>query len=368
MQVAIGKASMQSPKEELSSFAHHYFTSVDDVFQQTVKQLKYGPRFFALGFSFLLISFGAIIVSVVFILDVSPTSNVFSIVLFGTMFTYVPSIIWILLTLDDKRMRGMLHGEKLAFCHIYNALRELKAYLTNERFVHLKKAESNFASYLEHSEINFELEVEEMRAAEMGGSTTIKKSTNVGNLVQQLSADFWWFDLQEKADSVVNAYQQLASKIVRRLRQGAEADKLVPFLTNLMLYEYSKIRKTSVEELGTSQDHTVSELGRICLIDFASAIGEPDELKKQGNQTEGDLKARLKSASATISEAFMSEKILVAFSIWYILLIVVFGLSLWIVTKFASVTWDSTLMVGLFTAPFAGAIVISTAIFAKSKK
>lgn len=260
-----------------------------------------------------------------------------------------------------------MRGEKLAFCHVYNVIRELKAYLTNERLEHLQKAKSDFAIYLKNSEVNFELEVEEMRPPQMGGTIKIKKSTNIGNLLDELYANFWWFDLKEKANSIANAYRQLPSKITRRLNQGVETDKLINLLSNLMLYEYSKIKKTSADEFTTNKECTVTELGRMCLIDFASEISKLDELKEQHERKESNLKDFVKNSFAAIYKCLMSKNILITFISWYLLLIIFFGLSLFIATKLVNIKIDSTLIVGLFTAPFAGATTISTAIFIKSK-
>jgi len=364
--VTTAKESMQKAKKELSIFADHYFTSIHDIFQKTAKQNKHEDLVFALGLSFVIISFAAIVIFIKFKLNIRADSDHFMFVMIATMFIYLPFIILTLLKLESKRRKGNLRGEKLAFCHIYKVIHELKAYLTNERLEHLQKAKSDFASYLKNSEVNFELEVEEMRPPQMGGTTTIRKSTNVGNLLDQLYANFWWFDLKEKANSISNAYRQLPSKITRRLNQGVETDKLINILSNLMLYEYSKIKKISADEF-TTKESTITELGRMCLIDFSIEIDKLDELKEQTERKEGNLKAFVKNSFAAIYKCLMNKNILVTFISWYLLLIVFFGLSLFIATKLVNIKLDSTLIVGLFTVPFAGATTISTAIFIKSK-
>jgi hypothetical protein len=302
-----------------------------------------------------------------YILEISYDSKYFIIVFVGTFFIYAVPTFFIYLRLEMKRSKGTLRGERLAFCHIYETIDELKSYLTNERYDHLEKATSSFFNYMKHSEINFSLEVEEMRPPHMGGSVTVKKSANVGNLVKELIADFWWFGLDEKAQLVVNAYDELTSKITGRLNQGAEIDKLISCLSNLMLYEYSKIKKTSIELFSKDENYSIPELGRVCLLDFAHEIGEIAEFKEQAKQNERDLKTLLKNVFAVINGSLTSKNIFVTFTSWYILLIIVFGSSLFTVSKFVSVKLDSTLVVGLFAVPFAGAIAISTAIYSKSK-
>src|SRR5207302_397881 len=122
-------------------------------------------------------------------------------------------------------------------------------------------------------------------------NVTIIKPTNVGNVIGDLLSKFWWFELTEPASSVANAYQTLTTKINSRLRQGVEIDKLLPCLSDLLLYEYSKLKKTSKEELTEGKEHTVAEVGKMCLFDFASEMKEIEQLSENEKQKETKIRS-----------------------------------------------------------------------------
>jgi hypothetical protein len=86
------------------------------------------------------------------------------------------------------------------------------------------------------------------------------------------------------------------------------------------------------------------------------------------NETERTKKSKIKSVLNFIANLYTSSNIIVMFLSWLVLLTLIFVASSIIILKKVSIEIDSTILIGLLSAPFLGAITLTATIYSKNKK
>lgn len=155
-----------------------------------------------------------------------------------------------------------LRRDILIFCYINNTIREIKSFLTNNIEEHLEVAQKKISAYLEISE-----------TGEIIRSEVYKS-------IYRFIENYFWFKISKESEIVSSAYKNFNSKILERINLRIELDKIVPALNDLMLYEYSKIKKPKEDKLSIDL-LTVTEVGKLCLYDFAEKTNELTAVEKE---------------------------------------------------------------------------------------
>lgn len=279
-------------------------------------------------------------------------------------------ILWRIYESYDQKLTKASKAKELpnnlrAFCYLYQAVKEIRAFIVNQRHAHLDQALSSLDKYAYWSDSNI-------------SSSTVSKylrvqvsaaGAKVYDIIRMLSDNFAWFVIDDRTKTVCAALAHFDTTLRERIRQGIEIDIVAKELESLVLYEYALIRKP-VETKLTAAQVSMSDLGLQCLWTFARNVSALSELEKP-QTTKVKLSAHdvLVTSVTRVGNMLKHRNLVVCFLSWYVFLSVLFiPISLLTIRTILSISIDSTIIIGVLTAPFAASIAFATAIYSKSSK
>jgi hypothetical protein len=183
-------------------------------------------------------------------------------------------------------------------------------------------------------------------------------------LVAILKKAHVWFVLSERTDLILGAFSHFRSQLIERISQGIELDSILIALEPLYLYEFSRGKRESQTTLASSSVD-LQKLSDVFLYQFAQRMHSLTPLPKQESATAAKLiDSAYKKLWTKLALLLAHENPLACFLSWYLLLLLVFSLPL-LISIILVMRIDSTIIIGLFSAPFAGAIAITTTVYTK---
>ena len=187
----------------------------------------------------------------------------------------------------------------------------------------------------------------------------------VSALIGALADSLFWFKLDDSARLVAEGYARFNSAVLGRVRQRIEIERIELILTHLSLYEYSRIEKHSKQEIGNARA-SISNVGKDCLFDFARALTKLPDLPKTSPSNAIQSRTTPSQTVATKTRALLRhENPLVCFLTWFLVFSLVFAPIVTLILKLLSMSLDSTILIGIISVPFAGAVAIAAAIHTK---
>src|SRR5467141_2498746 len=355
--------SLPAAREELETRAEQYFISVEDAFRETIRRLGKTHPATAIEIAlavFVLLSIIPLTPTLLIRLLGLPPGNatprnfamdfnridhllVWFLSIAGSVFIFVAAN-RITKKWKIRRDSLALPNEILPFCHLFRAYGEIKRFLINQRDVHIDLARKDLGAYLLRGEFRYR-----------SGSFNISTSALISSLLQ----NYPWFKLVEETHQVVQSFKEFDLKIKRRFFQKVELDRVIPALRYLMLYEYSKVKKVKEERLSGSR-LSVAELGYNCLYEYVGEMSRLGEIVTEPK----DIAKRplLKYYQSVIEKSralLESQNRLVRFASWYLLLLIIFSASVLIALAGFHLKPDTTVMVGIVSAPFIGAVTFA---------
>jgi hypothetical protein len=262
---------------------------------------------------------------------------------------------------NDRKSRTIPYSE-MPFCLLYSSAKEIRAYQVNRRKQHLQSAEKMLNIYFETCEIN--LSTAQIKDNLVIKSGLIPQKLISTQLVGLLKSAHTWFILADQTNSVLEAFANFKSHLVERVSQGIELDRVLFALEPLYLYEFARGKRESQHTLVTSSV-SLSDLSGTFLSQYAHFMNTISALPKQETtKPQKIIDSINKKIWAKLTFLLAHENPLACFLSWYLILLVIFSLPLLI--GFALfMPLNSTIVIGIFSAPFAGAIAITTAVYSK---
>ena len=361
---------MEDDKKLLDGIISDYYNSIEDLFLFRVKndwKIDASFSFFMISSMFLLFNIVPIIPSFVddyFLSLFNFIKNnlklpfqeynfwikwslgiMVSIIFF--VFSYLLNKYW-----DKKDLKKALNKQFMSFGYAFTLRKELKSYLINDNEIHLEHTLPYFQKIISSITIApFHLGKEENRA-----------EISLDILSKTLTNEFTWLEFTSESNKIIESLSTVHPKLERRLKQKIELEKVLPFIDILVLIEFSKIKPNTL----TPQGNELKEQRNSYVKAFADKLNEIkilEDLTEYSNVK----KNRVKSIITPITNLFSSSNILTMFFSWLILLTLVFVLSSILVINSLNLIIDSTILIGLLTAPFLGAITLVATIYSKKK-
>lgn len=362
---------MEDDKKLLDGIISDYFNSVDDLF---FYRLKNDWKIDASIFIFL--------ISILFLaLNILPILPAFDDNYFLSLFDYIKKNIelpfeefnfwikWALGTIvsliafgiafivfkfwgvkDTKK--ALSHGY-MTFCYAFTLRKELKSYLINDNEIHLENTLPYFKKIISS------ILITPFYLSKSDGS----KAVTLNILRKRLLKNFEWIEFSTDSNNMIDSLSTIDAKIERRLKLKIELDKILPFIDLLVLYEFSKIKPNEINKNGIE----LKEQRNNYIKEFANQLNEVKEVE-DAVEDSNVRRTKVKTIIAPIIRLFSSSNILLMFFSWLVLLTLVFVLSSMLVINSLRLTIDSTILIGLLTAPFIGAITLVATIYTKNKK
>ncbi len=359
---------MENEKTLIDGIVSDFYNSVEETF---LYRLKNGWKF-SVSWTFFTVSIGYLVLNIIPLLPsmyenyLLPIFNIIkrnlnlplpeynfwlkwaigsllSVIIWGV--AYLPYKYW-----DYKKEKKALKTKYLNFCYIFSLRKELKNYLITENENLLDKGVSYFQKVIDPI-ITFSV---------IGESST---TLSVVKLKQHITKQFSWINFTPETERIINSLSTIDNKIIQRIKQKKEIEKIIPLVDLLILYEFSSIKP----EVLNSNGVTLKEKQLDYFTTFTKELDTID-IVEEVNVINDSKTDKMKLAFSKLVNLFTTSNIMVLFISWLILLSILFVLTSILVINFLNIKLDSTLLIGLLTAPFIGAITLSATIYSKTKK
>lgn len=272
--------------------------------------------------------------------------TIISILLFGIAF--IPFKFW-----DIRENKKAIKTSYLRFCYAYSLRKELKSYLINENSSHLENVSEYFQKVNSHL----------ILTPFYNNNKDTASQIPIYLLRDKLLKKYNWIEFKKDTNELIDAFKSISSKIEKRIDQKVELEKVVPFVDILTLYEFSFIKPT----LENSENKELKEQRLKYLKEIQKELSKINEYEGP-NEVERTKKSKIKSVLEFFVNLFTSSNILVMFISWLILLTIIFVASSILILEKIDLEVDSTILIGLLSAPFLGAITLAATIYSKNKK
>lgn len=188
-------------------------------------------------------------------------------------------------------------------------------------------------------------------------------SLTIQKLYSEIKKQNGWIEFTSDTIHIVNSISTINNKIFQRIKLKRDIDKILPLIDLLVLYEFSIIKP----EITNSRGIKLKEKQPDYLKDFIEELDKTDSVEHLLVNKEKES-SRIKSIFATINNFLSSPNILILFFCWLVLLLIVFIPVSFLIISLFNIKLDSTIMIGLLTTPFLGAITFAGIIYSKTKK
>lgn len=272
--------------------------------------------------------------------------TILSLLIFGIAF--IPFKYW-----HIRENKKAIKTSHLNFCYAYTLGREIKSFLINENDTHLE----NISEYF--NKVNSHLVLTPFYDNNRDSASKIP----IYELRDRLLKKYNWIEFNKETNELIDAFKSINSKIKKRIIQKVELEKVVPFVDILTLYEFSYIKPN----LENPQNVELKEQRLTYLKEIGKELNKLNKYEDL-NEVERTKKSKIKSVLNFFVNLFTSSNILVMFISWLILLTIIFVTSSILILKKVNIAIDSTILIGLLSAPFLGAITLAATIYSKNKK
>ena len=227
------------------------------------------------------------------------------------------------------------------FCYSYLLQKELKSYLINENDIHL----DNVVDHFKRVTNNFmTLYVDD----KSGSMSSIK----IKDLNKAINTQADVLELSSKSKQNVEVLLTLEEKVGMRLKKKVEIAKVLPLTQLLALYHFAKIKP----EVICPDGEKLRQKKIIFFNEFITELKKLDPLEISLDETA--RKSLMTKMVDKISSYFINSNIIGLFISWFILFMLLFFLLALILINIFSLKLDSTIFIGILTAPFLGAITM----------
>ncbi len=358
-------------KQLLEGIISDYYNSVEDSFFYRLKnawKINTATTFFVLAIFFLICNLIPILpafidnyllwifdkIKINFIIEIEDYSfgiqwalgTILSIVILAI--AYIPFKFW-----DIRENKKAIKTSLLNFCYSYTLRKELKSYLINENNSHLE----HISEY--YQKVHSHLLLTPFYAKNSDTASQIPIYTLRDKLLKKYS----WLEFKKETNELIDAFKSIRSKIEKRINLKVELEKVVPFVDILTLYEFSFVKPT----LENSEKVVLKEQRLKYLKEIQKELIKINEYEGL-NEVERTKKSKIKSVLDFFVNLFTSSNILIMFLSWLILLTIIFVASSILILEKINLEVDSTILIGLLSAPFLGAITLAATIYSKNKK
>lgn len=362
---------MENDKKLLEGIISDYFNSVEDLFTYRLKndwKINASIFFLILSILFLLLNIIPILPGFngkyfLFLFDFIKNQvdlpfeefnfwikwalgSIISLITFGIAFIVYKY--W-----DNCDSKKAIRPRYMTFCYAFSLRKEIKSFLINENDTHLENTLAYFEKVIS-SIINSPF---------YSIRSDSDKSVSFVNLRKKLIEKYEWIKFTDETNNILDSLSTIRTKLERRIRLKTELDKTLPLIDILVLYEFSKIKPNESNPEGVElKDQRINYIKEFA--NQLNNIKEIEDIPEDANVKRN----KVKSIIIPILNLFSSSNILIMFFSWLVLLTIVFVLSSILVINSLKLTIDSTILIGLLTAPFLGTVTLVATIYTKNKK
>lgn len=217
----------------------------------------------------------------------------------------------------------------------------MKSYLINENEVHLDNA-VDFFKRIVNNFLTIYLD------DDSGGTSSVKLKT----LSEALTIQKDIIELSNKSKRYIEALNSIDQKVIPRLKKKVEISRVLPLIEYLIYYHFSKIKPQVKMDGG-------EELKNLRTFFVEGFVGKLEELEPLQLPMDGTGRSSIiENFTEKISSFFSHSNIFVLFISWFLLFLIILIPLAFSMVKALNIDIDSTLLVGILTTPFIGAVTM----------
>lgn len=244
---------------------------------------------------------------------------------------------------EFRKKESIFKDGRICFCYLFRSFSFLQKYLNSNIKDQLNEGKKSFAKYQIETYLKGELKIEFVAGND-------KMKLNILDFSKKYPNKYFWLKLDGESEKILKSLNSAKGKIAHRINEGFEIDIILPALKNLLLFEYATLNADKSFANGLVGDYSEG-----LLLDYVSELDKLDLPKRKIKQ---QVK-RKNNVKLRINALLHNRNILFSIIFWFIILLIVFGIALLMAQQYFSIAMDSKILIGLITAPFAGAIAIS---------
>lgn len=254
--------------------------------------------------------------------------------------------------IENKRSLKTRH---LRFAYVFKSIKELSIYLINERIEHSEIATSYLRKYFAENFINYEMV-----------NFKEEKAINLPKTLLEIQKVNSWLKFTDDSDKIINAFAD-TEKLFSRLNQTVEIDSLISILQDILCYEYVLLHNAKLDQSNSYEESSLSIRMKLLLnasekiLELASIQNINSDLQKSTSVN------RLKVFFIKMGEFFTHENFFITFISWFVLLTLIFILSIFIGIRAFSLHVDTTVYIGVVSGIIIGSITVATTLHSKRK-
>ena len=246
----------------------------------------------------------------------------------------------------NRERKNGIDSRYLTFCYSFKMLSEVRKYLINGDEQHLSRIERFLDEVIAPL---YQVQIE-------------GKSIDIDDLEEKIK-DLHWFSFTDKSKWFIESILSLYDRVIERIDERAEIEKTIPTLESLALHEFSKIRPDQLDNNGMRLGDRQIELLEISC-QKANELGVFNDKKSSDSH---DKMSRIKVLMKWMASCFSGKNLIVTFISWLVLFTFTFVLPCIGILMSLRIDLDSTLITGLISSPFLGAVTITATIYSKRK-
>lgn len=254
-----------------------------------------------------------------------------------------------------KQVKYSITEKQLNFAYLAISLKELKLFLVNERHDCITQALKYLYRYYEQSDTFLPINNTNER---------ISLSALLG-----LKQSKFWVQYSDEMENVMKVISSFQSKILDRVAEKEDIDKVVQWLEYLLIYEYSRVKKPKADGPLTNESDVI-QAGYLSFYKFCEFVNNASEYEyyyQENNKTVVSFFKKFTIIFEKISRLFTSRYLVVTFISWLSLLSIICITAVHQGIRYFQIKFDSTIFIGVLTCIIATAATIAVTIDRKKK-
>lgn len=276
------------------------------------------------------------------------------------VFAFVSFILAFIMTKIEKKTNNLeskrsLKTRHLRFAYLYKTIKELNIFLINERIEHSEISESYLRKYFAINFVNYDLKL-----------SNDDKTIDLPKTLIKIQESNAWLEFTNDSNQIINAFANKENLFIR-INQRTEIDTLILILQDILCYEYVLLHKEKIEQNDSIKEDSFSIRMKFLLNASQKILELPTIENLTSNSEKTTSVNRLKIFFIKIGEFFTHENFFITFISWFLLLTLIFILSIFIGIRAFSIKIDTTIYIGVVSGIILGSITVAATLHSKKK-
>ena len=239
----------------------------------------------------------------------------------------------------------------LNFLNLYQSIKKLELFIINNHDSLIKKSSKYLNKYYSQNFLNRKI------------FKNNDKTIYTPSILRALKENNNWLYFSNQTELIINALDDFKPKIIERVKEKLELEKVISILNYFLIYEYIQIKRIPNKKSKSTEEEIINLSNS--LLECSSELINKLEIPKTHKNLKS-ITSIFKSFNFLISKTislFTNKSVIITFFSWCILLSVITFSSIYLSVIYEIISLDSTIFIGALSIIIVGSITISAAIY-----